>query len=331
MKKILTDLVRQELLLEFCQLFSVFPRSITPLKQHTRCVYEVWDGSVTYILKLFDSLDRERSEIQGELDFMRACSQGGVVTCEPLFSRNARMLESLPLDAERFAHGFVYPRLAGVEIEEDENAFREFTPELLFKWGELLGTIHRISRELAQNETHLSRLKWDEMETINHQQCIPASKSTIHKVFQETIREIHAIPREKGNFGLVHGDLHYGNFFLHDNYLSVIDFDSSCYFYYVADIAIPLYSVLPYPRTRREERTQFAKQYLTHFLQGYRTQTFLDKEQEELIPLFLHYEDMANFIALYRHWDFERLSPQQKKVLERNSYHIENRIPIVDL
>jgi len=330
MRKFLKDFVNEEIIKKFCELFSIKPHEIKTLKNSTRCVFQINYDDKSYILKLFDSTDRIKEEIQGEIDFSKACIEAGVSTYDALFSVNEKTIEELPVDEGRLAYGFAYEMIDGIEIEESNDAFQEFTNEMLFDWGKLMGKIHRVSREFTSAGRKFSRLQWDETDTIDYNKYLPESEEKLRDVFKNTISEISSIPKDDGNFGLTHGDLHYGNFFINDTGLSVIDFDSSSYFYYVADIAIPLYSVLPYPRYRRVERKEFAEKYLYNFLKGYYTEYSLPKEDLKKIPLFLKYEDMANFLALYRHWDLNNLSKGQKRVMRRNHYHITSEIPFVD-
>ena len=50
--------------------------------------------------------------------------------------------------------------------------------------------------------------------------------------------------KKPNEYGLIHADLHRGNFFYHEEKMTVLDFDDSCYHWYLYDVAIPILMIV---------------------------------------------------------------------------------------
>lgn len=311
-----------------CGLFRLSSAAITPLKERNRCVYNIRSHGREYILKVFDAADRSQDEIQGEIDFARICLQSGIHTYKPLHSIHDVALETLVLADGSPVYAFAYEKVIGYEVPESADAYQQFTPRMLFDWGQLTGRLHTLSDQLTIRGQSLNRPHWQAVNDLDYGRYIPISDHAIQTVFREITEQVQAFERTSSNYGLIHGDLHYGNFLITDTGLAVLDLDSSVYHHYAADIAITLYSLLPYPRYRQAERSAFAKTFFQHFLEGYATARSLPSDELDKIPHLMRLEDMANYIALYRHWDMDHLSKRQKRILMRNRYHILHGIPL---
>lgn len=328
MNKVLGDIITSSDVMKLCNIFKINPSNIETLKKSNRCVYEVSYNDKKFILKVFNAHERKQDEIQGEIDFVLACIKENIETYLPIKSINNVALEQCNLSQGQSAFAFMYEKVEGFEVEEDADAFKEFTPKMLENWGRLLGKIHTVSNKFTTKKISFSRPKWYEVSDLDFNRFLPEDDKIINNIFDKLTKRIKSLPKSDKNYGLVHGDLHYGNFLITNSGLAVLDFDSSSYYYYAADIAIALYSLLPYPRYRRKERKKFAETFFKHFLNGYLKEYALPEKELDNIPLFLECEDMANYIALYRHWDMNNLTKNQKRILKRNRYHIINRIPL---
>jgi Ser/Thr protein kinase RdoA (MazF antagonist) len=101
------------------------------------------------------------------------------------------------------------------------------------------------------------------------------------------LQRIQALPKPSEAYGLIHCDLHFGNFFIHvtEQVITLIDFDDCAYGWFSMDIAILLFDILVlYPGLDKEG---FGRKFLRNFLKGYLNENPLSGFWLEQIPLFL--------------------------------------------
>ena len=105
------------------------------------------------------------------------------------------------------------------------------------------------------------------------------------------IRKIRDIQQRIGQgpdtFGLVHGDLHQGNYFFHQGQVRAIDFDDCGYGYYLYDMAVTLSEV-----NWRDNTPTLRKS----FLAGYRRMRDLSPEHEGYLDTFITFRDLQLII-----------------------------------
>ncbi|MFW9986731.1 MAG: phosphotransferase enzyme family protein, partial [Candidatus Odinarchaeota archaeon] len=119
----------------------------------------------------------------------------------------------------------------------------------------------------------------------------------ISKLFQE----IESLPKDEEAYGLVHGDLHTGNFFVeNDRITALLDFDRTCYKWFVSEIAVALYyplynTLLNQSRNAQEE---FVKKFLPLFMKGYEEENTLDSVWMKKLNIFIQVRDVILFMYL---------------------------------
>ncbi len=101
------------------------------------------------------------------------------------------------------------------------------------------------------------------------------------------IRRIREVQRAVGQgpetFGLIHGDLHQGNYLFHEGQVRAIDFDDCGYGYYLYDMAVTLSEV-----NWRKDTPALRKS----FLAGYKTVRNFSPEHEQYLDTFIALRDL---------------------------------------
>jgi Ser/Thr protein kinase RdoA (MazF antagonist) len=140
---------------------------------------------------------------------------------------------------------------------------------------------------------------------------------------------LNSFPRDPQAYGLIHGDLHHGNFFDDHGRLVVFDFDAAHYMWFLADVANALYNCLPMPRSQSAKRRTFSVHYLTHLLRGYSLEKTVDRTWLERLPLFLKLCELLSYSYYHKYWDINQLSERRRSVLAEMRQRIENNVPVV--
>jgi amicoumacin kinase len=270
-----------DVLAEACRRFG-FERA--PLEQldGSAFVYEGQLDGLARILKISPALWNTSEQpfggtieqVLGELDLVRYLDAYGVPVALPVPSRDGNLVETIPLDNEACflacafekAHGFMYP----------DDPVVDFPEPVLVEWGRLMGRIHHLAVKYRPSNPAWTRPAWETDDLLDYRGLIPADQPLVWQRFDEMIAALNDLPRNPQVFGLVHGDLHHGNFFNDNGRLVAFDFDAAHYLWYIGDIVIALYNCLPMPRSETVKRREYAIHYLTHFLKGYILEKSLD-------------------------------------------------------
>jgi amicoumacin kinase len=320
---------------EACQRFGFDPATLEQL-DGSAVVYEGMRAGQAAILKISPGLvnppevilGATREQMLGEMDFIRYLDREGVPVALPLASRDGEWVVSIPLDdqscflvcAFEKAPGFMYP----------DDAVVEFPETVLHEWGRLLGRMHRLSGAYRPSDPAWRRPSWEQDDLLDYHGLIPADQPLVWQRYDEIIAALNTLPRTPQVFGLVHGDLHHGNFFNDNGRLIAFDFDAAHYLWYIADIVIALYNCLPMPRSETVKRRGFALHFLPHFLQGYVLEKPLDPSWLARIPFFLKWNEMLDYSYKYKFWDMDNLSDRRRAILADMRRRIENEIPVVE-
>ncbi|MFT7589844.1 MAG: Ser/Thr protein kinase RdoA (MazF antagonist) [Limisphaerales bacterium] len=85
-------------------------------------------------------------------------------------------------------------------------------------------------------------MHWDEIPEHHHGNLLPEDNRQLFELYQKTISQINSQPKSDANYGLVHYDIHQGNYLLDEaNHLILFDFEMTCKTWFINDIATVLY------------------------------------------------------------------------------------------
>jgi amicoumacin kinase len=324
-----------DILKEACQRFGFVHSSLEAL-DGSAFVYEGPLDGRTRILKVTPGLwntDEQTigatmEQVLGELDFVRYLDAHGVPVALPVPSRSGNLVESIPLDEEACFLAYAFEKVPGFMYPDEDEV--EFPEPVLVEWGRLLGRLHCLAGCYQPFNPAWKRPSWDADDLLDYRGLIPADQPLVWQRYDEIVATLNALPRTPQVFGLVHGDLHHGNFFNDNGRLIVFDFDAAHHLWYVADIVIALYNCLPMPRSKTVRRREFAIHYLSHLLKGYALEKPLDPAWIERIPFFLKWNEILDYSHHYKYWDLTNLSERRRSVLTDMRRRIEDEVPVVE-
>jgi len=279
-------------------------------------------------LRLSFRPERTVELIQAELHFVNYLAEGGVRVSRPIPSINGNLLEVLPAGGIPFiAVSFVKGR--GMRVPDNEYRYREGVPlqEYFENWGQVLGQMHRLAKTYQPPSESIKRPEWHQWEYYSGFPC-GERLPVIHKKYDQLIAELHALPKDVDSYGLIHNDFNDGNFTVdYDNGdITVFDFDDSCYFWFMYDLACAWEGGIGRTMFRPlAERQDFMKRYMEHVLTGYTRENTLSEAWLARLPLFLRLIQMQELMHYAQYLD----EPDEKLQSElRYKIHcIENDIP----
>jgi amicoumacin kinase len=327
------DHYNSTVLSEALQRFGIEANSIQEL-EGSAFVYEGLIDRLPRILKIVPGVWNTTKQITGstreqllaEVDFVQYLVQNDLPVAQPVPSKNGEWVEVIPIDDHACFIAYCFEKAPGVLFPDEAEVY--FPEPVLEEWGRLSGRLHRLS-ERYQPHPDRRRLPWDAIDLLDFSTLVPPEQKLVHQRCAETLFRLRSLPKDPFCYGLVHGDLHHGNFLVDGEKLTLFDFDAASYFWYAGEMCVSLGNCLPMPRNQVAKRRAYALHYLHHFLQGYRQERSLDEFWLAQIPLFLKYGELTTYSYYHKYWNHSNLSERQIAVLAEIRTRIEQEIPVV--
>lgn len=73
---------------------------------------------------------------------------------------------------------------------------------------------------------------------------LPKSEIKSWKYWTQLLNTVKQLPSTSDSFGVVHNDIHRGNFMVENGRLTLFDCEDACYTWFVNDISCPLFLLL---------------------------------------------------------------------------------------
>lgn len=290
-------------------------------------VFEVSKEGKPYVLRLTHSSHQTLEMVEAELDWLNYLSKHGVSVAKAFLSNNDRHGEVIEIGDSYFVAS-LFEKAPGSLVNDSTGEWGE---ALFEEWGSTIGSMHKATTHYKTPAHVAKRRHWYEDDLIvNFSKYVPVEQNRVLEEAKKHIALLKKLPCERNCFGLIHGDVHSYNFFVHNgNKITVFDFDDTTYHWFVSDIAIPLYYSLW--RTEKEEHKTFAKTFLEAFLKGYRKEYDLDQEWIARIPMFMRLRDILLYAVFHKKMDVETMGEGQRKLIRDIRNRIENNLPVVDI
>ena len=309
------DLFSDEILHQALQFFGGTKEKCKDLGGFESFVYELEINNKFYILKITHTNRRTVDYILAELEFVNYLESHGVPTSRAILSTNGNYVETIDsADGGKFIT-YLFEKAEGLL-----STFKDWNDDFLFRWGKLAGMINRLAKDFVPSKPQRTRQVWHTDDTLLLEKYIPDYKQTTISNSKKLIETMKTFPKDKDSYGLVHGDLHHGNFFHHKNIITPFDFDDCSYDYFANDIAMPLYYALPDTYVKRDygvSNIEFGENFLFHFLKGYRTENQITKEWVLRIPYFLQLRSVLLFTVFNQVWAEDELDYNKTEIIER--------------
>ncbi|MGE7634685.1 phosphotransferase enzyme family protein [Bacillus paramycoides] len=312
-----------EILVRAARVFHVTVEE-KPLGDFENYIFHAKDrNDEDYVLRLTHSSHRSKKEVEAELDFLRYVAEHGAKAAGPYYSIFQNLVEEIGAEdgTSFYASLFVYAK--GEQVKGDESPYWGDT--FFEAWGKAIGQLHRLTMNYPKTD---DRDTWEEDESAIVNEL---EDKKVKEIATVLMNEIKALPIEKETFGLMHGDIHPGNFHYDGKELTIFDFDDAAYNYFIHDLAMVLYySVLFTPWTV-EEKTEFVRKQLEVLRKGYEYEHRLADSWYESLPLFLRLRDIGLYGTLQKKFKGKDMSDNFRELSEQLYERIIKKEAIVNI
>ncbi|MBE0670610.1 MAG: phosphotransferase [Anaerolineales bacterium] len=297
------DILRRfhdSILQEAMRRYGIPKDSIQPIDTFESFIYSFERDGKGYILRIGHSFRKSEALIQGEVDWINHLARGGVSVARAVPSQNNKLVEII-----EDGQGGQFLATAFVRARGQNPWEAGWSTERYETYGELLGKMHALAVDYQPAQPDWKRPEWN-AESLNFiESYLPAAETAAHQKYRSLLRHIHTLPKDRQSYGLVHQDAHQNNFFMdEDGSITLFDFDDCAYSWFINDIAIVLFYIsmdaeeFGYPST-----AAFTKEFMLHFLRGYRRAYAIEPAWLKEIPAFLKLRELELYAVVHRDFD----------------------------
>ncbi len=276
--------------IEFLQTHWPIHNELKFLRRVANFVYYARCDNREVVLRLTEPIHRQIKEIESELDWMNYLTLNGMKIASPIVTFNGSYVVELP--GEKIYYATIFEKAPGSFLSEGVLPSEDF----ISIWGRYIGKMHRLTKNYHPSIKIQKRQHWEQDETLAMalRSCEKTDEMPYRRL-NELMEWMRSLPQDNNCYGLIHTDLHRGNFFVENNDITAFDFDDSCYHWFSYDIVAPLNSI---DKNFLEKANSTLKQKaLETFLRGYERENTLDPIWIERIQIFDEYRTV-----LIYHW-----------------------------
>lgn len=314
-----------------CSLYNTSPDEVISLSgDHYNAVYQYPQDKKFAILRIGVE-DCPVNQTLGMLDWVKFLSIHGAPVSAPVLSINNHLME-------RLMHYGTYYTLTA--FDKVEGILAENLPpsawddDLFHSIGQATGKMHAISSTYHPSRSALTRPQWfDSYEVRIASAKLALTSDPARDKLINLIDELKQFPTIPTDFGLIHDDLHFANFLIQpDGQMTIIDFDDCGYGWFAMDISMALFDVLVlYNAASDDESQDFARSFLSSYLNGYRQEFGLAQFWQEQIPKFLKLKELCIYAALIDHTDGAKPDTWVGNYMRGRATKIKGDLPYVDI
>ena len=286
-------------------------------------VYEYENNGQAYILKITHSLHRTKNSILGELEWTNYLAANDVPVCRAIESKSGNLVEVIDVDGSYFL-AYTVVKAPGQRIKSVN-----CRDSLIETWGQITGQMHALAKDYTPSTEDKKRHHWYDDKAIVVENYLPVEQTMVIETANQLKAKLRHYPTSRDDYGLIHSDLHQGNFFVDNGRMTVFDWDDCHYNWYAYDIAIPvLYMLLD--SAIGQDNLEYASHFMSHFMDGYRRENLIDRFWMSKIPDFLKLREIDLYSIIYAEGAFE-FNDWCRRYMDGRRQRIESHVPVIDL
>ncbi|KAA0544883.1 phosphotransferase [Bacillus sp. BGMRC 2118] len=276
-------------------------------------VYSYESEGTERILRITSKCKRSYEMIEEELRWIQYLSEKGITVANATPSIEGNLIESV-----QDFYVISFEKAEGGHVQVGD--LSEWNTDLFEKWGQLVGKMHQASKSYPYSK---NRPVWS-IQNPDLYRLEP--QGTLKTKYEKLLKELESFHVSDDTFGLIHFDLHQGNFFVQNQTITFFDFDDCSYYWFAYDIAVSYYHAYWQSMSWHREWKTFGKDFLYFFLKGYQRHNILSAEMVKQLPVFLKIRDIFLYQLFQEKWNHNQLLDWQREKLAELLNNIENEV-----
>jgi Ser/Thr protein kinase RdoA (MazF antagonist) len=323
MEKRIKGRFNDHILRQAMRFFDIEDGHIRLLDGFESFIYEFDRHEASFILRIGHSLRRSENLIRGEVDWTNYLYQGGASVAKAILTIDGELVAPIPDN-----HGGHFLATAFEKADGKPPGNEQWGASLYERYGRLLGRMHALAKTYVPTDPAWKRPEWDDPEMLAIESWLPNSEFLVLDKYRILKSYLDNLPKSRESYGLIHQDAHAGNLFVDDmGRITLFDFDDCTYSWLINDIAIVLFYIV----MGAEDQAAFTKDFMTHFLSGYRAENHLEEKWLIEIPSFLKLREIDLYAVIHRSFDVDDIDhPWVAMFMNNRKERIENDVPFID-
>ncbi|GAA0327394.1 phosphotransferase [Bacillus carboniphilus] len=268
------------------------------------------------ILRVSPRQRRTLSMIEAELTWLQYLRNNGILLGAPTQIEGFNHVEEITLENQCY-YAVFFEEVKGnpVDVMNPEQWNSNFYQE----WGRVVGRLHALSQSGPQR---LCRPRWTN-NNIEILELKPNLDGSFLEKYQKLLCNLNSYAPTKEAYGLIHNDLHQGNFHVISGKPVLFDFDDCAYNWFAYDVAVSLYHACwQQAAFNGDLLTNFPNQFLSSFLEGYEKENQFTDTLIQQIPIFLKIRDIFLYNLFKKEWDPNYMQEWQSEKLRELEFNI---------
>jgi Ser/Thr protein kinase RdoA (MazF antagonist) len=215
-----------------------FNSPCTLIRHVANFVYRAERGGKHLVLRLTDDSHRSEKQVHAELEWVNHLAMSGLGVAGPVPSLDGRLVTEIS-DGQQCFLASAFHFAPGLPIKGVDS----LAPRLIEAWARTLGRFHTLSFPSGSSRSAARPMWRNEPVLQGVLDAIAGGGIRPDAQLDAALSWMEKLGQEKDAFGLVHADLHMGNFFVdHDGRMTVFDFDDCCFHWFGYDSAVSVVS-----------------------------------------------------------------------------------------
>ncbi len=320
---------QSEFLSEAASRYGINADDLNKLGSFESIVYGFSHGGRNYILKITHSRRRTPDLVRGELDWTQYLLDHGVSVSRAVPSVNGELLEIIDGRTVKALEDDYFLVYAAEKAPGKTTERIDWTEPFVRQWGRMIGRMNALTKSFIPVAPSRKRFGWFEDHSPRIEKHIPPSQTIVIGKIRNLIDRMRSWPVDKDSFGIIHGDMHHGNFMSDEGRITVFDFDDCHYCWFGFDIMIPLFYVMRDHQVDAND-TEYARWFFDNFMDGYRQENNIDGIWIKRIPDFMKLREIDLYSVIYAEEAFE-INGWCRRFFKHRQWRIENDVPVIDL
>jgi len=313
-----------QILTETAGRYGVTPADLTELDGFESFIYEYSQDDQSFILRIAHSIRRSEALIRGEVDWINYLVSGGVGASQVILSQQGNLVEVIEDGQGGAFLATVFEKAPGItpwDFSYDENLFRSM--------GITVGQMHRLTKAYQPSDPMAQRPQWDDPIMLVERDWLPESEQPVWEKYAGILDWCRTLQQDEANYGLIHFDVHGGNFFVDGTgTLNLFDFDDCHYNWFANDIAIVLF----YMQLGAKDPADFSIEFMGKFMEGYQIENKFDPAWLAQIPIFMKMREIDLYAIIHRSYDVETMDDEWNlRYMDGRKERIEGDVPVVEV
>ena len=316
MSPIVAQYYTEEILREACSAYGLQAAKTQLIRDNSNLIF---DAGPT-ILRLSHSAIRTYQDIEVELDFIHFLQQQSLPVVQIQTTVSGQLYHRIPAREGHFT-AVAFDRIEGHRVTAEE-----WTPQHFELLGQVNAQFHKVSLDYQQ-KSDLSYLHWDEIIEHKVHSNLFELDSTFGEAYTKVIAHLSDLPKSPQNYGIIHYDIHHGNYLLTPGKVSpfkVFDFEMTCLSWFVNDACTTIHYATKFPN--QGDQDAYEKVLIEYFWKGYDSLFSISDEEKATLPYWLLYRDLMVYGYIYKMWKGTTKMEANTRFLEKTRQSVRRRI-----